>query len=104
MMMATARADDGLVGTWIMTSLDYEGTSTTTFGGQSFTSTFEGVGYDLNASITFQENPNDYKANGTYKIDLETMFGGQTFTTTSTIDGFIDDGTWEQNGNTLEVD
>lgn len=96
-------SSDDLIGIWQMESLDYSGTSTTTFGGQSNTLNYVGEAYDIDLSITFGEDPNEYKTSGGYTIRLTYEFGGQTIEENVPIEGFLDNGTWERNGNTLTV-
>ena len=92
-----------LVGIWQMESLDYSGTNTTTVAGQSTTLDYVGEAFDIDLSITFGENPNEYKTSGGYTIKLTYELGGQTVENNVPIEGFLDNGTWEQNGNTLTV-
>lgn len=94
--------EQGIIGTWKITGIDYSGTSTTTVQGiPPTTATFTGTGYDMNLSITFGENPNNYVTSGDYSIELVTMAAGQTFTNQWTNQGFLGNGTWERNGDTL---
>jgi hypothetical protein len=92
-----------LVGIWQMESLDYSGTSTTTIAGQSSTLDYVGEAYDIDLSITFGEDPNEYKTSGGYTIRLTYELGGQTIEENVPVEGFLDNGTWEQNGSTLNV-
>jgi len=96
---------NSLIGSWALTEVEYEGTTTTTFDGQQTNATFTGTGYDMNFSIQFNENPNDYEADGTYSIRLETTIQGHSQPLTSEWEnpGFIGTGSWEKNGDQLIV-
>ncbi|MCG8326488.1 MAG: lipocalin family protein [Chitinophagales bacterium] len=92
-----------LVGTWRMTTFDYDGTSTTIVAGQSTTANFVGTAFDIDAKITFLESPNEYKTEGTYGINLMYSVSGQNYETQATVDGFLDSGDWERDGDTIKV-
>ncbi len=94
---------DGLIGTWSITALDYEGSTTTTILGTSITSSFTGVAKDLDMTVTFNENPNTVTSQGSYTISITTTTLGQSVTEDFTFDDFFDDGTWALNGQTLTV-
>jgi hypothetical protein len=94
---------DALVGTWAITSLDYQGTSTTTMQGASIEAKFTGTGKDLDLTTTFNKNPNTVTNQGSYTIVLTTTVLGQTTTEEYTGDEVVTDGTWTLNGNKLTV-
>ena len=93
----------GLVGTWKVTTIDYAGTSTTNSGGTTFTSDFTGTGYDMDLTISFEENPNEYTTSGDYSIEVQSTLNGQTFTYNWTNQGFVGAGDWERSGDVITV-
>lgn len=99
----SSEPNEGFVGKWEVTGIDYTGTSTTESYGQTFTVDFVGTGTDLDLEIEFKENPMDYTTSGDYSIELDVDFMGQMTTQTYTNQGFIGAGTWAQVGNTLVV-
>lgn len=96
-------AGDEIVGTWALTDIDYSGTSTTSSPAGAFTADFTGSGYDMDVTVTFEEDPNVYKTDGDYSIELVTEFNDQTFESQVENEGFIDDGEWERNGDTITI-
>ncbi|MFC4633753.1 lipocalin family protein [Dokdonia ponticola] len=93
-----------LVGTWSVTSLDYEGTTSFDFLGETINTSFEGVGQNLDLDFTFTENPNEYTAEGSYDIVLDFTVNGMSETETTSVDNLQQVGTWERNGNILSID
>ncbi|MCK7590568.1 lipocalin family protein [Subsaxibacter sp. CAU 1640] len=92
-----------LLGTWVAVDVDYNGSSTTTFQGQTIPSTFVGEAYDVNYSLVFTENPNELMADGTYSIELTTTSMGQTQVDNLENLEFATNGTWERSGNELTI-
>jgi hypothetical protein len=92
-----------LAGSWRMESLDYSGTSTTTTGGQTASADFDGVASDIDLTIDFSENPNQYTTSGSYKVTVTSEVNGMTFEQTQEFNGFLDNGTWERDGDIIMV-
>lgn len=83
-------------GTWNMISYNYTGTTITEFQGQSITSDFVAEAFDIDYSITFEENPNNLTTDGTFSLRLTTTALGQTQTQTlSNVDAVDTGATWE---------
>lgn len=93
-----------LVGTWDLISLDYNGNTFTSMDGQGFNIDFVGFAENIDYSLTFTENPNEFLAGGSYDINASSTFEGQTTTINESFDGVSSEGTWEQNGNILTVE
>jgi hypothetical protein len=93
----------GLIGSWSVTDLEYEGTTTTTGSGISITAESVGVGKDLDLTVTFNENPNTVTSEGSYTITLTTTILGQSETEDYFFSGFFGDGTWSLDNKTLTV-
>jgi hypothetical protein len=93
-----------LAGSWNMTAIDYNGTSTVAVMGIESKSTFTGTGKEMNLTVTFTEDPNKFTSQGDYVIALKTTTQGQTINSDFPIDGFMIDGTWSLNGKTLTIE
>lgn len=107
----SCNTDDGesdtsadLVGTWAVTSLEYDGTTSFDFLGETINTSFDGVGQNLDLTFTFSENPNEYSAEGYYDIILDFTVNGMSETETTSVDNLQQEGTWERNGNILFID
>ena len=95
--------NEGMLGKWAATSLDYKGTTTTTAQGVSTKVDFTGTGKDMDLTTTFEANPNTVTSEGSYIIVLKTTYMGQSTTDEYEVNDSIMDGTWTLNGNTLTV-
>ena len=93
-----------IIGSWNMIGFEYEGTTTTEISGVSFTTSFEGVGIDMDLTLEFLQENSAYNTNGDYGIELTTTFQGQSVSTTAYNNGFVGSGTWAVDGNTISVD
>ena len=91
-------------GSWNGVSVAYTGVSHTDYQGTVLTSEFVGVGYDLDFSISFSENPNKLTTAGSYGVALTYTILGQT--NVQTVDGlnFTNTGIWTLNENTLYLE
>ncbi|MBT1703345.1 lipocalin family protein [Chryseosolibacter indicus] len=92
-----------LVGSWEVTAINYEGTSTTVTQGVEMEMNFTGRGKDMDLLVTFNEGPATYKSEGDYTIELTYSLQGQSFELDTYFEGFLADGTWLQDGKTLIV-
>ncbi|WP_020527190.1 lipocalin family protein [Flexithrix dorotheae] len=99
-----ATPDQGMiVGAWKMSSVDYSGTSTTVFNGQSTKINFTGEGKNLNNEINFSENPNEFSVSGTYDVVLKMDMGGNEMISEQNGLSFVNSGDWEIDGNKLYI-
>ena len=65
-----------LVGAWKIESFQYTGTTTGNFEGMDLNSTYEGIGQDIDAVLTFRDN-RTFKFEGSYNVLLSvTGFDG----------------------------
>lgn len=94
---------ESIVGTWAGVDVDYNGETTGTIQGQTISSTFVGVGYDVNYTLTFGENPNSFTTDGSYSIELTTTTLGQTTVQNTENISFLEDGIWEISGDQLTI-
>ena len=93
-----------LVGTWNLTAIEYQGTiSSEAVGFPISVSSFTGTGVDMDLTIDFTENPNDYTTSGDYSVLISVESFGQIIEQTWANQGFIDDGTWAEANNVLTV-
>ncbi len=94
----------GLVGTWNLVGINYNGDITTEVAGQLFSVDLDGVGENLDFSLTFSD-PDEFMGSGSFDIILTTtVSGGQTTTGPISVDIPSTEGTWEQNGTMLTTD
>lgn len=75
-----------LVGDWMLQSLDYNGTTTTTAAGLTISSDFVGASANENFDVTFNAD-GTFITNGSYDIVLTATTQGITTTDTQTITG-----------------
>ena len=87
-----------IVGVWNLSSLNYEGVTEVNFDGTNITSSFTGIGEDIDATLTFNAD-NTFKNQGSYKVNLTT----EGFSQTVPIDDFSTSGDWSINGNILNT-
>lgn len=93
----------GLIGSWKVTDISYNGTSSVNLAGEKVSTDFTGKGYDMNLVIQFKESPKEFVAAGNYSIMLKVNFFGQTTEQPLTNVGFINSGTWSQSGNEITI-
>jgi hypothetical protein len=94
---------EGLVGTWTATAIDYAGTTTTSVQGIELKSDFTGKGKDMAMSVIFNDNPATFTSAGSYTVTLTSTTAGQTITQDYPFEGFMINGTWTLDGNTITV-
>ncbi|MCR9250209.1 MAG: hypothetical protein NXI20_07270 [bacterium] len=90
-----------VVGEWQLSDLDYTYTTTTSFFGIELTLVGTGTGYDMNSTINFTDNPNEFTGSGNYSVELTYNVEGQTYTENVENAPFDVDGTWELDGDNL---
>lgn len=95
-----------LVGTWGIVSLEYSGITTTKIDGDDLIINFDGIAKNIDYTIKFSENPNEFEAEGSYDIELTTTFFGITDTQTIPVDDGSGTGTYSlgSNGDTITID
>jgi len=92
-----------LVGTWVGQTIDYSGTTVTSFEGQEIVADFVGEGYDVDYTVTFTENPNEATSDGSYSLELTTTIAGQTTTENQENIQFLETSAWSRSGNELTL-
>ncbi len=90
-----------IVGSWELTGMDYTGTSLVDYAGLTAETSFVGTGVAFDCAVEFGENPNTVSSSGSYTIQLETTFEGETVVSEVTLTDVIGAGTWEIQGNKL---
>ena len=101
---ASNETDGELLGVWEFVELDYSGTSVAQFQGQDFTTTYDAVGTNIDATMEITENPNDLVFTGSYDIDLTFSFAGQTQSQSYPLDDVDSISSWTRSGNILTID
>ncbi|MCF6306377.1 MAG: lipocalin family protein [Flavobacteriaceae bacterium] len=99
----SGETDAELVDMWIGSAVNYSGTSVTETQGITLTADFVGVGYDIDFTFDFTENPNILTAEGSYSIELTTTIQGQSTTQNIEDLGFENSGTWSRDGNQISL-
>jgi hypothetical protein len=92
-----------LVDMWIGSAVNYTGTTVSETQGITLTADFVGVGYDIDYTFDFTENPNVLTAEGSYSIELTTTIQGQSTTQNIEDLGFENSGVWSRDGNQLSL-
>jgi len=92
-----------ILGTWKLIELEENGTTVTTTQGTSITATLSAFGKDIDAELTFTENPNKFVSLGSYVSVITTEVLGQQITQEVPINNFLGSGDWEINGNSMSV-
>jgi len=92
-----------LLGTWVGQTVNYSGSTVTTFQGQNITADFVGEGYDVDYTLTFSENPNEVTSNGSYSIELTTTIAGQSTTQNEENIQFLETSDWAREGDQLTI-
>lgn len=91
-----------IVGVWDLVDFEYGGTTDTRAQGQSIRSEFIGEAFNIDYSLTFEEDPNVVTANGGYDVRLTTTTFGQTSIQEVSNLNSINTGDWEiVDGNIL---
>ncbi len=90
-----------IVGTWTMTGIEYESTSKITMMGEVFESTSSGIGSDIDLVQTIAASPNVITSSGGYTINAQMDFMGQTMEHVLVVEDFLDNSSWELDGDRL---
>jgi len=100
---AVLPTSEGMIGTWAVTAITYNGTTSTNLGGITSKASFTGKGKDMDYTTNFSSDPNSVSSQGSYTIELKTTVYGQTTTEDYEMNEGLMDGTWELNGKTLTI-
>ena len=96
-------AEVSLVGTWTAETIDFDSTITTVVEGLPVTATQEGEGFDIDATVTFSEDPNEVSSEGQFSMTVTTTFLGVSEEETLENLDLLGDGTWSLEDNTLTI-
>ncbi|RED45490.1 hypothetical protein DFQ10_102363 [Winogradskyella eximia] len=96
-------SEEAVLGTWIGVDVNYTSTSTINLGGESFVTTTVGEGYDVDYTITFNENPQTFLSEGSYSAELTVTSFGQTQVQNVENYEFGINGEWSLVGNQLSI-
>lgn len=92
-----------LEGAWNVKFYDYAGSNTTVLNEEISGTEFFGFGWEMNITMTFGKDPNDYTLNGNYTINhFYTNDAGEdlTFLGRAIMN---QDGSWSRNGHKLNI-
>ncbi|GEM_PF-6254548 len=91
-----------LLGDWELVSYTSNGNTSATIQGTNFTTTYTGKALNIDYILTFSENPNKaITENGSFDLQIMTSIGGNTDTTTQTINNIDSEANWTRDGNIL---
>jgi len=96
-------ASGDILGVWHGKSVNYSGTSTTNFEGESFKIDYVGEGYDVDFTLTFTDNPNIVASEGSYGVKLTISALGQSQIENVPDNSFASSANWTKNGNELTI-
>mgnify|MGYP001069225898 CR=1 FL=1 len=90
-----------LIGNWVAQDMTFSGNPTLTIQGVSLPADVNGEPYDIDLSLEFTENPNEYTTDGTFSVEVTVSALG--FSETDNLENLsiIPDGIWEINNQTI---
>lgn len=95
---------DDLIGTWNLSSFNYEGDVKAVTNGVSVTiATFSGRGKNIDATSTFSKDPNKVISQGSYDQEITATAEGQTESETYEIRNFTDESEWDLTNDLLII-
>lgn len=93
-----------VVGEWEAMSLDYSGTTSTTFLGFTIGSTYTGEMLESDMVVEFTKEPNQFLTTGSYTVKLTTTIEGVSETEEIELPNIFFPGTWKlEGGNKMIV-
>ncbi|PQJ82153.1 lipocalin family protein [Polaribacter glomeratus] len=92
-----------LVGTWSLTNLRIDSAILNITSPDPLTITASGFGKNYNASITFDENPNQVSVDGNFNFEL-TYTNGQTYTKNFYLDAILLNNTFGSSSSSWQID
>ena len=111
-MLSSCSSDDNngpdnntadIVGIWIGETVDYSGTTSTEFQGETINAVFTGEGTDIDYTLSFTEDPNNVVANGSYSVLLTYTIDGQSEEQVLEDLDFLGSGTWNISDDILTI-
>lgn len=102
----TTLTEADLIGTWQINEKTLEGSIEIVDNGQTQTATYNAYAKDINASLTFGDNPKKASGQGNYTLVATANFVGQTQTEEEWVELISDPNenpTWSLNGNNITL-
>jgi len=102
----TNAQEENLIGTWNLSEIKQEGTVTSNIQGIPVQSHYSAYGKDINAQVTFTQNPNNFTSSGNYTSVVTVTILGQANTQefNVSIDDFLNLGTcWSLNKGVITI-
>lgn len=99
--LSTGETNGNIVGVWRIVDYNYDGKTTSTVQGIEIVSDFTAIGKNMDATMSFTEDPNELTSSGSYDVELTQTVAGQETVQTVPINGFETVGSWDRNGNEL---
>lgn len=94
--------ETNIIGTWNVNSVDYSGTSVTKYLGLNYTVDYTGMGTNIDASFTFNEDKS-FSGSGTYDAELTITSDGLTYDQTAEDLAFAEAGSWSVDGDKITL-
>ncbi len=93
----TNAQENDLVGTWSLTEIKQDGTVTTNVQGVPVNANYTSFGKNIDAQVTFSQNPNNFSSSGTFTSVITITLVGQATTreVPIVIDDVLSQGTWQ---------
>lgn len=104
--MADTNADaKNLIGTWLLSEITQDGKVETEIQGVPVSGTITSFGKDIDAQVTFTENPDNYTTSGSYTDVITIKALGQTFNEEQliSINNILGNGSWTLNQGILTL-
>ena len=92
-----------IIGVWNGVSINFTGTGNAEIQGVPVTADVDGEGYDIDYTVTFDEDPNIVSSIGTISAEVTATLQGQTYTESEEGISIDFSGPWSQDGNTLAL-
>ncbi|KJD34542.1 hypothetical protein PK35_01780 [Tamlana nanhaiensis] len=99
----TEQDTNALIGTWVAQDITNTGTATFDILGETITAPIEGQGYDVDFTLSFSENPDNYTTEGSFGLEISVTYLFQTMTERIDNQEFLGNGTWSKQGNTITI-
>ncbi|WP_033962077.1 lipocalin family protein [Psychroserpens jangbogonensis] len=90
-----------LIGIWDAVDVLYSGDTVIEVAGQTIVTDFVGESYDVDFTLEFSENPNEFVSEGQYSVELTSTTLGQEQVFDVPNLEFVGDGTWTRDGSQL---
>lgn len=92
-----------IIGVWNGVSINFTGTGAAEIQVVPVTADVDGEGYDIDYTVTFDEDPNTVSTVGNFSVEATATLQGQTYTESEEGIALDFSGPWSQDGNTVAL-